>query len=379
MARHKEYDLPVIVMPTLLRRELIVIAHSQGHFGIQKVVERLLNVAWWPTIKDDVAQVINNCLQCAANNADTKIIKGPHHHQQIVGPWERLQLDYIGPLPTTARGFKYVLVIIDSFSKWVEAYPTRNNTALTTAKKLVNETIARFGIPHTIDSDQGPHFIGEVIKHLSIALGINWKLHIAGHPQSSGLVERTNRTLKAAMRKMVNSSGKNWDQQLPIILMAIRSTIGSHGFTPHEIVTGRKMRTPEVWWVQGGVPPDEFQNNVKISKWVSQLLEHIAQVQIKVAHQLGANMQTMNNKLNAKFKCIEWEIGQKVLYKWFSETGHVLSPKWVGPFPITNKAGPTVYQLAIKDHEGHTWLKWFHSTQLKPWKGNQETPPLPNP
>lgn len=370
MARNNDYDVPVIVMPQCLRHELITLAHNQGHFGSDKVQARILNVAWWPNMTGSINDVIHNCLQCAANNPDTRIIKGQFRHQQVVAPWKRIQLDYVGPLPTTARGFKYALVIIDSFTKWIEAYPTRNNTALTTAKKLINEAIARFGIPEIIDSDQGPHFIGETVKHLSIALGIDWKLHIAGHPQASGLVERSNRTLKTAMRKMVNSSGKNWDVHLPLILMSIRSTIGSHGFTPHEIMIGRKMRTPEHWWVQGGAPPDGFQQNIKMSQWVEQLLNYITEMQLKVAHQLGANQEGMDKRLDHKFKYIEWDIGTKVLYKWFSETGHVLGPKWVGPYPIVNKASPTVYQLAIKDHKGAIWLKWFHSSQLKQWKGN---------
>lgn len=78
----------------------------------------------------------------------------------------------------------------------------------------------------------------------------------------------------------------------------------------------------------------------------------------------------MNKRLDGKFKCVEWNVGQKVLYRWFSEMGHVLSPRWVGPFPTVNKASPTVYQVTIKDHKGATWSKWFHSSQLKDWKEN---------
>lgn len=171
----------------------------------------------------------------------------------------------------------------------------------------------------------------------------------------------------------MSTSGKNWDTHLPLILMAIRSTIGAHGFTPHEVLTGRKMRTPEHWWVQGGVPPDGFQHGVKLTQWVQQTIQYITEMQLRVARQLGTNIDTMNKRLDDKFKIIEWDVGDKVLYKWFSETGHVLGPKWVGPYPIINKAGPTVYQLAIKDHRGAIWYKWFHSSQLKSWKGDSHT------
>ncbi|XP_067399163.1 protein NYNRIN-like [Emydura macquarii macquarii] len=372
MAKSSNQEIPVVVLPQCLRKELVQLAHNQGHFGPDKVLARVREIAWWPGMTKDIQQVSDNCLQCVVNNPDPKVLKGPLKHQPIVGPWHRIQIDYIGPLPTTGRGMKYALVVIDSFSKWIEVYPTRNNTAITTAKKLLNEAFSRYGLPHQIDSDQGPHFIRETIKHLSAALGINWKLHIAGHPQSSGLVERTNRTLKASLRKVVCNSGKNWDVQLPLILMAFRSTVGAHGFTPHEVFTGRKMRTPELWWVQGGVPPDEFQPHIKMSDWVQKVLNRIYEVQQRVAHQLGKNIQAMNGRLGSKLKCIEWQVGDRVVYRWFSELGHGLSPRWVGPVKIINKASPTVYQLRITDHKGRLWDKWFHSSQLKEWKGNIE-------
>lgn len=170
----------------------------------------------------------------------------------------------------------------------------------------------------------------------------------------------------------MSSSGKNWDMQLPLILMALRSMVGVHGFTPHEVFTGRKMRTPELWWVHGEVPPDEFQPGLKMTEWVQQLLDRKYEVQQRVAHQLGQNIQTMNARLGPKLKIMEWEIGDKVVYKWFSETGHVLSPRWVGPVRIINKARPTVYQVEIVDKKGRKWDKWFHSSQLKPWKGVKE-------
>lgn len=81
----------------------------------------------------------------------------------------------------------------------------------------------------------------------------------------------------------------------------------------------------------------------------------------------------MDAKLSNKWKTTEWNVGDKVAYKWFSETGHVLSPRWVGPVPVINKASPTVYQLQIAGFKGRKWDKWFHSSQLKQWKGNSNS------
>lgn len=78
------------------------------------------------------------------------------------------------------------------------------------------------GLPKEIDSDQGPHFIGETMEELCKILVIKQRLHIVDHPQSSRQVERTNPILKDALRKMKKENGKDWDEKLPMILMALR-------------------------------------------------------------------------------------------------------------------------------------------------------------
>lgn len=88
------------------------------------------------------------------------------------------------------------------------------------------------GLPKEIDSDQGPHFIGETMQELCKMLGIKQRFHIAGHFQSSGEVTRTSHTLKDALRKMAKENGKDWDEKLPMILMALRSVPANHGYIP---------------------------------------------------------------------------------------------------------------------------------------------------
>ena len=106
------------------------------------------------------------------------------HTRPVKGPWTNLQIDYIGPLPPCRNGFKYVPVIIDTFTKWVEAFPTRSNTAKATAKILAQRVFTRWGLPHSIESDQGTHFTGRVMQNVMAMFGIKQKFHIAYHPQS---------------------------------------------------------------------------------------------------------------------------------------------------------------------------------------------------
>ena len=95
----------------------------------------------------------------------------------------------MGPLPITSRGCKYILVITDKFSKWVEAFPLRVIDSETLAKVLVDEVVCRYGIPFTLHSDQGANLISEVITSLCKQLGIERTRTTAYHPQSNGQVE----------------------------------------------------------------------------------------------------------------------------------------------------------------------------------------------
>ena len=86
--------------------------------------------------------------------------------------------------------------MVDQLSGWVEAWPTRTATAATAVKYLLQEIIPRYSLPESIESDQGQHFVGKVVQEVAQALKITWKLHTPWRPQSSGQVERMNRTLK---------------------------------------------------------------------------------------------------------------------------------------------------------------------------------------
>uniref|UniRef100_K7F1K4 Gypsy retrotransposon integrase-like protein 1 n=1 Tax=Pelodiscus sinensis TaxID=13735 RepID=K7F1K4_PELSI len=363
-------EIPVVVLPTVLRSELISLAHAQGHYGAGKTTDRLSKVAWWPQMAADVDHFVHNCLRCALNNPKQDMHSRPIRHQPVTGPWERLQIDFIGPLPKTSKGNLYCLVAVDPFTKWVEAIPTKNCSAKTTARVLLNDIFSRFGLPKVIDSDQGTHFTGEVTQQLCVALGIRQKFHIPGHPQSSGLVERTNRTLKTALRKVVESSGKKWDDHLPLILMAVRSTISANGYSPHEALVGRPMRTPELWWIEGGVPPDGFKPRQATEEYIHQLVQTISLIQQSVIKNLKRNMAKVDQRLGTQLQNQEWEVGDQLLYRYYSEKSHPLSPRWMGPCYVTNKAGPTVYQLELTVGK-RKYKKWFHSSQLKRWKGTE--------
>ena len=115
-------------------------------------------------------------------------------------PAQDWQTDFT-PMPLVQR-FRYLLVLGDTFSGWVETFPTTNKRAHTVAQILLTEIIPRFGLPSSLQSDKDPEFMSKVTQQLVQFLQIPWKFHIPYHPQSSGKVERMNRIIKETLTKL---------------------------------------------------------------------------------------------------------------------------------------------------------------------------------
>jgi transposase InsO family protein len=132
-----------------------------------------------------------------------------------------------------------IAVFIDAFSRWVEAYPMKKETANVVIKKILEEIFPQFGIPKVIGSNNGPAFVAQVNQGLAIQLGIVWKLHCAYRPQSSGQEESMNRTLKETLTTLTLETSRNdWTALLPFALFSFRNTLEKFKLTLYEILYG---------------------------------------------------------------------------------------------------------------------------------------------
>ena len=122
----------------------------------------------------------------------------------VGSPMEHLALDVLGPFPLTEDWNKYILIVADYFTKWVEAYPLPNQEAPTVAEVLVKEYVCCFGVPLLLHSDQGRNFESAVFQGMCQLLGIRKTRTTPYHPQSDGMVERFNRTLEAQLSKFAD-------------------------------------------------------------------------------------------------------------------------------------------------------------------------------
>lgn len=151
----------------------------------------------------------------------------------------------MGELPRIENGNRYILVICDYFTKWVEAFAMPNMETVTIARLLVQEVLTRFGIPSSLHSDQGKQFEGNIFTEMCKVLNIKKTRTSPYHPQCNGLVERFNKTLITMLRSLVDEHQSDWDELLPYVIMAYRSVEQeSTGFSPNYLMLGREVRTP---------------------------------------------------------------------------------------------------------------------------------------
>ncbi|CAI5660323.1 unnamed protein product [Oreochromis niloticus] len=136
-----------------------------------------------------------------------------------------------------APGNRYVLVAMDYFTKWPEAYAVPDQSATTTAERLVEEMFARFGVPAELHSDQGRNFESKVFGEKTRTTPL--------HPQSDGLVEHFNHTLATQLAILTSRHQRDWDRHLPLVLWSYRTAVQeSSQCTPAALMFGRELRTP---------------------------------------------------------------------------------------------------------------------------------------
>ena len=123
-----------------------------------------------------------------------------------------VNIDIVGPL-APSEGNRFLLIMVDRFTRWPEAIPLKEVTTLACAKAFFATWVSRFGVPTHLLSDRGPQFISQLWSSIHQQLGICLHHTTAYHPQANGLVERFYRQLKTAL--MTRLTGANRVDELP--------------------------------------------------------------------------------------------------------------------------------------------------------------------
>ena len=218
---------PVFIVPTKDRQAAINGYHcSAGHQGQDRTLSLMKECFWWPSMSKALLKVIANCGRCIQYEAKGQL--PPMQPIICTEPMELVHIDYVGMEVTIATDKKpvvrNVLVVVDHFTGYVQAFVTKNHMARTTARVLYNNYFSIFGFPQCLMSDQGTEFCGKVIAAMCRLLGIEKIQTTPYHPQTNGSAERVHQTLQCMIGKLDPEKRKKWLAHIGSIIIAYNST-----------------------------------------------------------------------------------------------------------------------------------------------------------
>ena len=214
-----------------------------GHFAAKKMSQRIREYFYWHGLTSDVYKKCSSCVSCASVQGQGDRGRSPLVSIPVTGPFDYIGMDFV-ELDMSRQGNRYALVFQDYLSKYPEVYALADRRATTVAKCLM-DLVWKHGVPNKIIHDRAPEFLSQVLQETAELLGISQLPTSGGHPQTDGLVERFNRTLKQMLTKMVTKKGRDWDTLLGPVLLAYRATPhASSGMSPFYLLYWRNPQLP---------------------------------------------------------------------------------------------------------------------------------------
>ena len=233
---------PRPLVPVEFRQQVFDIIHSLAHPSIRSTVKLVSQKFVWHGMNRDIRSWTRSCLGCQR-------AKVSHHTESGIGEFPQpkrrfgdIHVDFVGPLPPS-NGYPYLFTLVERTTKWPEAVPMRSATADSAAEALIKSWVTRFGVPDTITSDRGAAFVSDLWTALAKLMGARVHRTTAYNPACNGLVERSHRTMKAALTSRCACG--DWHFHLPWVMLGLR-TCPKEGLlvSPAEMVFGETLAVP---------------------------------------------------------------------------------------------------------------------------------------
>ena len=337
-----------IVVPKKLRAQLLSEFHDSltggSHQSFDRVYQAIRQRFYWPRMYEDIHEYHKTCKDC--QRASTHHPKRPPLNPlPVAGLFERIQMDYLGPFRQSKCGKRWILLVIDSFSGWCEAFALPNADAITTAIVLYSEIFTRYGAPRYLLSDRGANFLSTLVQALCDIFSIKRVRTSSYHPASNAHCEKFNAFINKSLRTMVVESQEDWPDIIPGIMMAYRCTPArASQFSPYFLLFGKEMTTP----IETAINPNITEVSPNYRDTLKSFIDNV-KVSRKIAHDnIVRSQQQMKeyydrNSAPPKYKL--WDI------VWLHDPttpvgfSRKLKPRWRGPYRISEIGPNSTYRL----------------------------------
>ena len=370
---------PRLFLPPTWRDHALRQVHDApggGHRGKEGTFRKLQQQFWWPGMRNSADQWVDQCGVCGQLRGPNPNIRAPLWPIEESAPLQRLAVDVVGPLPRTRAGNRYILTMIDPFSRWAEVAALKDHTAKTVASAILHHWVSRFGTPQEILSDQGPEFESALMRHFCKLLGVQ-KLHSSPwHPQTNGAVERFNRTLKSLLQGHSDRDLQEWDLTLPICMWAYRSAIhASTGFSPSRLLMGREMANPVMALLED--PTHPAPEAEEYARWVQEAIRGVAENARETMGRAKARQKAHYDRRATAVPT--YQQGNLVWLKNEAPVpgaGNKFKRPWKGPYMVLAKVGEVNLRITDPSRRGRQWV--VHVNRVKPCGNDvrlEEQPP----
>nr|KYP31646.1 Retrovirus-related Pol polyprotein from transposon 17.6 [Cajanus cajan] len=337
------------------------------HSGARTIVAKLLRARYyWPTMNTDCETFVKKCQPCQKHGNLIHQSAKQLHCIPPAWPLATWGADILGPFPVAKGQCKFLIVVVDLFIKWIEAEPLACISAHRVQKFLWRNIITRFGIPHSLVTDNGLQFTDRKLNEFLTGLGIQHKVTSVEHPQTNDQAESANKVILTELKKWLGEAKGAWAEQLPEVLWAYRCTPQP---TTQETPFRLAYRSDAMILVEIGEPSfcrthfDESNNEAQLRV----NMDTVENIRDRAQVVAEATKQRYKRRFDSKVKPREFREGDLV----WRATGEArkdprqgkFAPNWDGPFRIRHNLNNEAFKLEYLSREPipRTW----NSTHLK--------------
>ena len=345
------------------KHQLVQQAHAAGHYGERAMYAHIDSEGyWWPRMRDDITNEITKCRDCQRYNV---VRAGFHPARSITAamPGDHYQID-LAEMPTSLEGHNYILVLVDVFTGFVVLKAIENKEAATVAR-AVWETCCVIGIPKIIQSDNGSEFKNKIVNAMCRLTGINRRFIAPYNPRADGKVERTVKTIKDTVVKLLHGAVALWPLYLPFVQLVFNNKVQDlTGSTPFSLMFGRKLNEMKDYTAEPHLP-------VNMDEWQQHQQKVLSLIFPSVSDRIRGKQSEMRKKLDAIRKKItsdELIPGTVVmikdpLYLLHPSLRPTKEPQWIGPYTIVRRTLYGPYML--RDDTGDMYPRQVNYDQMK--------------
>ena len=342
-------------VPLLLQSDVVRYFHTARvfcHQGQRRTYATLRRHYYWRNMHRDAYRFCVECDVCRV----TRLNQARHAKGQLTSilatrPFEMVSMDIVGPLPICSSGSRYLLTIMDRFTRYVAAIPMTEITAAAVSTRFVNDWVFRYGTPDSLLADNGTQFTSVVLRVTCELLKIDQRFSTIYHPECNGQIERWHRFMKQrlAIRQKQHGldfmSDDDWDVLIPSIVFSYNATVHTiTGRCPFELLYGR---LPELPLRLAKLASVKLPQTRGYEDYLRSLTQMLGILRNKVLQVTFVKARALDEKVNATRIAFDFAIGSLVYRKALGLKGNLatFTDKWLGPYEVLSKTDRGAFKL----------------------------------